>query len=74
MIKLRRIVGAGRVAHVGERRNAFMPLVGRPEGKRQLRKPKRRWESNIKVELQVVGSQGMNWIDLAKIRDRRGLL
>jgi hypothetical protein len=45
-------------------------LVGRPEGKRLLGEPSRRWEDNIKLDLQEVGWVGMEWIDLAQKRDR----
>jgi len=44
--------------------------VGRPKGKRPLRRPKLRWENNIKIDLQDVGYGGMDWIDLAQDRDR----
>jgi hypothetical protein len=47
-----------------------MVLVGKPEGKRQLGRPRRRWEDNIKVDLQEVGYGAMDWIDLAEDRDR----
>jgi hypothetical protein len=45
-------------------------LVGKPEGKRSLGRPRHRWEDNIKADLQEVGCEGMDWIDLAKDRDR----
>ena len=45
-------------------------MVGKPEGKRQLGKPRRRWEDNIKMDLQKVGFGGMEWIELAQDRDR----
>ena len=44
--------------------------MGKPEGKRPLGRPRRRWEDNIKVDLQEVGCEGMDWIDLAEDRDR----
>jgi len=44
--------------------------VGKPEGKRPLRRPKRRWEDNIEMYLQDVGCGGMDWIELAQDRDR----
>jgi hypothetical protein len=47
----------------------FMILVGRPEGRRQIGRPRRRWEDNIKMDLQD-GDGGMNWIELAQDRDR----
>jgi len=57
------------VAHVGERRGACRVLVGKPEGKRPLERPRHRWEDNIKLDLQEVGQMGMGWIDLANNRD-----
>jgi hypothetical protein len=55
----------------GERRGAYRVLVGKPEGKRQLGRPRHRLEDNIKMELQEVGLEGfMDWIDLAEERDR----
>ena len=45
-------------------------LVGKPEGKRPLGRPRRRWEDNIKMDLQEVGCGGMDWIELAQDRDR----
>ena len=51
---------------LGERR----VLVGKPEGKRPLGTPRRRWEDNIKTDLQEVGCGGMDWIDMAQDRDR----
>ena len=57
---------AGRVARVGDERYAYRILVGRPVGKRQLGRPKRRWEDNIKMDRQEVGCKGIGWIDLAQ--------
>jgi hypothetical protein len=54
---------------VGEERGAYRILVGRPEGRRPLGRPRRRWEDNIKTDLQEVGGS-MNWIELAQDRDR----
>jgi hypothetical protein len=54
---------------MGEKRGVYRILVGRPEGKRPLRRPRRRWEDNIKMDLQEVG-WGMGWIELAQDRDR----
>jgi len=48
----------------------YRVLVGTPEGKRPLGRPRRRWEDNIKVDLQEVGCGGMDWIELAQDRDR----
>ena len=52
----------GRVVHKG--------LVGKPEGKRPLGRPRRRWDDNIKMDLQEVGRGGGDWMELAKDRDR----
>jgi hypothetical protein len=70
VIKSKRMRWAGNVARMGERRGAFRILVGRPEGRRPLGRPRRRWEDNIKMDLQEVGWGGMDWIDLAQDRDR----
>jgi hypothetical protein len=55
---------------MGERRGAYRILVGRPEGRRPLGRPRRRWEGNIKMDIQEVGRGGMDWIDMAQDRDR----
>ena len=55
---------------IGERRGAYRILVGYPEGQRPLWRPRRRLEDNIKMDLQEVGCGGMDWIKLAKYRDR----
>jgi hypothetical protein len=55
---------------MGERRDAYRALVGRPEGRRALRRPRRRWEDNIKMDRREVGWGGADWIDLAEDRDR----
>ena len=60
----------GHVARMGEWRGVYSVLVGKPEGKRPLGRPRRRWEDNIKMELQEVGLWGMDWIELAQDRDR----
>ena len=61
---------AGHVARMGERRGVYRILVGQPEGKRPLGRPRRRWEDNIKMDLQEMGCGGMDWIELAQDRDR----
>jgi len=53
-----------------ERRGLYKVLVGKPEGKNLLGRPKHRWEDNIKMDLQEVGCGGMDWIELAQERDR----
>jgi len=55
---------------MGERRSVYRVLVGKPEEKRPLGRPKHRWEDNIKMDLQEVGCGGMDWIELAQDRDR----
>ncbi|KAJ4448462.1 hypothetical protein ANN_10478 [Periplaneta americana] len=61
---------AGHVARMGESRNAYRVLVGRPEGKRPLGRPRRRWEDNIKMHLREVGYDDREWINLAQDRDQ----
>jgi hypothetical protein len=53
-----------------EKRNAYRMLVGKPEGKRPLGRPRRRWVDNIKVNLRKIGWYSMDWIDLAQDRDQ----
>jgi hypothetical protein len=55
---------------MGEKRNAYKILVGKPEGKRPLRSPRRRWVDNIKMNLRGIGWDGMDWIGLAQDRDQ----
>jgi hypothetical protein len=55
---------------MGERRGVYRGLVGKTEGKRPLGKPRRRWEGNIKMDLQEMGCGGMDWMELAQDRDR----
>jgi hypothetical protein len=58
------------VKHDFKKRNAYRILVGKPEGKRPLGKPRRRWVDNIKMDLRGIGWDGMDWIDLAHDRDQ----
>ncbi|KAJ4440105.1 hypothetical protein ANN_08238 [Periplaneta americana] len=58
------------VTRMGKSRNAYSVLVGRPEGKRPLGRPRRSWEDNIKMDLREVGYDGRDWINLAQDRDR----
>ena len=69
MVKLRRMKWVGHVACMGEGRGVHRVLVGKPEGKRPLGRPRRRWEDNIKMDLQEVGGSG-DWMELAQDRDR----
>ncbi|KAJ4441865.1 hypothetical protein ANN_11725 [Periplaneta americana] len=68
-IKSRRSKWAGHVARIGESRNAYRVLVGRPEGKRPLGRPRPRCEENIKMDLRAVGYDGRDWTNLAQDRD-----
>jgi len=61
---------AEHVARMEERRDVYRVLVGKPKGKRPLGKPRRRWEDNIKMDIEEVGCGGMDWIELAQYRDR----
>jgi len=58
------------VAHTGEGRGVYRVLVGKPEGKRPLGRPRRRWEDNIKMDLQELGRGCGDWMELAEDRDR----
>ena len=69
MIKSRRMWWAGHVACTGEERGAYRVLVGKPEGKRPLRRPRHRWVDNIRMDLQEVGCGYMDWIGLAQDED-----
>jgi len=70
VIKSRRMRWEGHVARTGERRGVYRVLVGKPEVKRPTGIPRRRWEDNIKMNLQGVGCVGMSWMKLAQDRDR----
>jgi len=69
VVKSRRMRRAGHVARMGEGRDVHRVLVGKPEGKRLLGRPRRRWEDNIKMDLREVG-RGGEWMELAQDRDR----
>jgi hypothetical protein len=66
VIKSRRMRWAGHVARMGEGRGVYRVLVGRPEAKRPLGRPRRRWEDNIKMDLREIGIDGASWIQLAQ--------
>ena len=68
--KSRRMRWAGRVARMGKGRVLHRVLVGKPEEKRQLRRPKLRWEDNVKTDLQEVGGVCGDWMELAQDRER----
>jgi hypothetical protein len=70
MIKSRRMRWAGHIAHMGEKRNAYRILVGKPEGKRPLGRPRRRWVNYIKIDLRKIGWDGVGWVDLAQDGDQ----
>jgi len=70
VIKSRRMRWAGHVARMGEEMGAYKVLVGKPEGKRPLGRPRRRWVDNIRMDLQEVVCGYMDWFGLAQDRDR----
>ena len=70
VVKSRRIRWAWHVARMGEGRGVHRVLVGKPEGKRPLGRPRRRWEDNIRRDLQEVGGGCGDWMELAQDRDR----
>jgi hypothetical protein len=69
VVKSIRMRWAGHVAHMGEKRGVHRVLVGKPEEKRPLGRPRCRWEDNIKMDQEVGGGRG-DWMDLAQERDR----
>jgi hypothetical protein len=70
VIKSRRIRWTGHVARMVEHRGVYRVLVRKPEGKRPLGRHRRRWEDNIRMDLQDVGCRGVDWIGLYQDRDR----
>jgi hypothetical protein len=70
MIKSRMMRWAGHVARMGERRDAYTILVGKPEGRRPLGRSRRRWVDNIKMFFRAIGCDGIDWIDLAQDKDQ----
>jgi hypothetical protein len=69
-IKARRTRWAGHVARMGEARDTYNILVGRPEGRRPLGRPRRRWDDNIKMDLKEIGFGDVDWIHWAQDNDR----
>jgi hypothetical protein len=69
VIKSRRMRWKGHIPRMGEKRGAYRILVGRPKGRRQLWRPRRRWEDNIKMDFKTWDA-GMDWIQLAHYTDR----
>ena len=69
VIKSRRMRWAGHVARMGEERVVYRVLLGKPEGRRPLGRPRRRWVDNIRMDLQKMGCGYMDWIGLAQDRD-----
>jgi hypothetical protein len=70
IMKARRMRWAGHVARMGEKRNAYRLLVGKPEGRRPLGRPRRKWLDNIRIGPVQVGWSDVDWIGLAQDRDR----
>jgi hypothetical protein len=68
VIKSRRMRLAGQVARMEEGRAVYRSLVGKPESKRPVGRPRRRWEDNIKMDVREIGMDGTNWIELAQNR------
>jgi hypothetical protein len=68
-IKSRTMKWTGHVAGMGEKRDAYWILVGKPEGKRPQERPRRRWVDNIKIQLTEIGWGGVDWIYLVQDRD-----
>jgi hypothetical protein len=58
------------ISQIGETRNAYTILVGKPEGKRPPGRPRRKWMDNIEIDLREIGWDGIDWIDLAQNRDQ----
>jgi hypothetical protein len=69
-VKSRRMRWAGHVARMGDDRKVYKVLVGKPEGKTPLGRPRRRWEDGIRMDIREIGLGGVDWIRLAQDRDR----
>jgi hypothetical protein len=74
IIRSRRMKWAGHVARMGEKRNAYRLLMGKPEGKRPLGRPRHTWVDNIRMDLGEVGWSDVDWIGLAQDKNRWGAL
>jgi hypothetical protein len=70
MINSRRMRWAGHIARMGKRRNAYRILVGKPERRRSLGRPRRRWVNNIKIDLRERGWDSRDWIDVVQDTDQ----
>jgi hypothetical protein len=70
MIESRRMKWAGHVARMREMRSSYRILVGKPEGKRPLGRPRCRWTDNMKMNLREIGWDGVDWIELVQDRDQ----
>ena len=70
VVKSRRMRWAGHVARIGQGRGVYRVLVGKPEGKRPMGRPRCRWEDNIMMDLKEVGGGCGDWMELAHVRDR----
>jgi hypothetical protein len=68
-VKSSRVRWAGHVVRIGEERKMYKVLVGKPEGKRPLGRPRRRWENGIRIDLREIGLGGVDWIRLSQERD-----
>jgi hypothetical protein len=69
-VKSRRMRWARHVARMGEERKVYKVLVEKPEGKRPLERPRRRWEDGIRMDLREIGLRDVDWIRLSQDRDR----
>jgi hypothetical protein len=74
MIKSKMVGWAGHIARMVDKRNACRNLVGKPEGKRRLGRPRRSWEDNIKMVLREIGWGGMDWMIWLRIATSGGVL
>jgi hypothetical protein len=70
MIKSRKMRWAGHVARMGETKNAYRILVGKPEGGRPLGRPRHKWVYNIKIDHRGIGWDNVDWVNLGQDRDR----